>query len=59
MCRPNFGNRYYIDLEIKQDGNKTLHEAHLVAEQVHDAIEKKYPVVKHIMIHVNPEENDG
>ena len=51
-----FGNRYYVDLEIREDANKTLHQAHETAEKVHDAIEEKYPVIKHIMIHVNPEE---
>ena len=50
-----FGNKYYVDLEIKEDGAISLSDAHKVAEQVHDAIEKQYPVVKHIMIHVNPE----
>lgn len=49
-----FGNRYYVDLEITEDGNRTLLEAHETAEQVHDAIEEQYPIVKHIMIHVNP-----
>ena len=52
-----FGNRYYVDLEIREDGSVSLSEAHRVAEQVHDAIEKQYPVIKHIMIHVNPAEN--
>ena len=52
-----FGNKYYVDLEIKEDGNISLSDAHKVAEQVHDAIEKQYPIVKHIMIHVNPETN--
>lgn len=50
-----FGNKYYVDLEIREDGNMSLSDAHKVAEQVHDAIEKRYPIVKHIMIHVNPE----
>ncbi len=50
-----FGNRYYVDLEIREDGNITLTEAHRVAERVHDLIEERYPVVKHIMVHVNPD----
>lgn len=50
-----FGNRYYVDLEISEDGEKSLSEAHRVAEQVHDTIEKEYPIIKHIMIHVNPD----
>ena len=51
-----FGNRYYVDLEITEDGERTLLEAHETAEQVHDAIEQQYPIVKHIMVHVNPAE---
>lgn len=50
-----FGNRYYVDLEISEDGEKSLSEAHKVAELVHDTIEKEYPIIKHIMIHVNPD----
>lgn len=49
-----FGNKIYIDLEIAVVGNKTLYEAHAVAEAVHANVEKAYPEVKHIMIHVNP-----
>lgn len=54
-----FGNKYYVDLEIKENGDMRLSDAHRVAEQVHDAIEKQYPVVKHIMIHVNPDNSEG
>lgn len=49
-----FGNKIYVDMEIAADGNKTLDETHAVAESVHDAIEKEFPKVKHIMVHVNP-----
>lgn len=52
-----FGNKYYVDLEIREDGSISLSDAHKVAEQVHDAIENRYPTVKHIMVHVNPETN--
>lgn len=49
-----FGNKIYVDLEIGADGNETLRDAHAVAERVHDHIEKEFPKVKHIMVHVNP-----
>lgn len=49
-----FGNRIYIDLEIALDGAMPLEDAHRIAEQVHDDVEKSFPLVKHIMIHVNP-----
>lgn len=49
-----FGNKVYIDLEIQVDGDKSLREAHQVAERIHDDVEKNFPDVKHIMIHLNP-----
>lgn len=51
-----FGNRLYVDLEISEDESLSLKEAHDIAEHVHDTIEERFPVVKHIMVHVNPEE---
>lgn len=49
-----FGSKVYVDLEISEDGDVTLREAHRVAEAVHDNIESKIENVKHCMIHVNP-----
>lgn len=49
-----FGSRIYVDIEISADGNKKLWEAHAIAENVHDTIEKEFPLVKHCMVHVNP-----
>ena len=49
-----FGNRIYVDIEICVDGNKTLCEAHRIAENVHEAVENTFPKIKHIMVHVNP-----
>ena len=55
-----FANRIYADIEIACDGSLSLSEAHGVAERVHHAIEEAFPKVKHIMVHVNPfEENDA
>ncbi len=53
-----FGNRIYVDLEICLDGQLSLVEAHSIAERVHDRIEREFPTVKHIMVHVNPYEKD-
>ncbi len=49
-----FGNKIYVDLEIATDGSYTLNKAHTIAESVHNDIEKSFPKVKHIMVHVNP-----
>ncbi len=51
-----FGNRVYVDLEIAVRRDSSLIEAHEVAEHVHEAVEKNFPNVKHVMIHVNPGE---
>ncbi len=50
-----FGSKIYVEGEILMDSEKTLVEAHNTAEEVHDAIEKKFPNVKHCMVHVNPD----
>lgn len=49
-----FASKVYIDLEISVDGEKSLKEAHEVAQNVHDEIEKSIEFVKHCMVHVNP-----
>lgn len=49
-----FGSKVYIDAEISVDGSMTLSDAHSIAERVHNAVERKYPDIKHIMIHENP-----
>ena len=49
-----FGNRIYIELEISVNGQLSLIKAHDIAKNVHDDIEGAFPMVKHIMIHVNP-----
>jgi len=54
LATREFGDGIYIDAEISAEGSLTLEEAHRISEEVHDAVEKKYPRTKHIMIHVNP-----
>ncbi len=49
-----FGNKIYVDLEIRADGKSTLAATHEIAERVHCAVEREFPAVKHIMVHVNP-----
>lgn len=53
-----FGNKIYVDIEILVDGSKTLYEGHAIAEKVHSEIEGKFPKVKHIMVHVNPDNQE-
>lgn len=53
-----FGNKIYVDIEIRADGEMKLREAHNIAENVHSEIERNFPKVKHIMVHVNPCEKE-
>ena len=52
-----FGNKIYVDIEIQVDGSYTLIKSHEIAEEVHESIEKNFPKIKHIMVHVNPDPN--
>lgn len=51
-----FGNKVYVDLEIAVKRDSSLLEAHSIAESVHYGVERNFPNVKHVMIHVNPAE---
>lgn len=53
-----FGNRIYVIAEIACDGSLPLYEAHGIAEAVHDGVEKNFPLVKHVTVHVNPYTED-
>lgn len=48
-----FGSKIYVDIEIAVDGSYPLRRSHEIAEEVHADIEKNFPKVKHIMVHVN------
>ena len=49
-----FGSKIYVDVEIAADGSQTLFEAHAIAQNVHDRLEREFPKIKHIMVHINP-----
>ncbi|CRZ34139.1 cation diffusion facilitator family transporter [Herbinix hemicellulosilytica] len=50
-----FGNKIYVDVEIRADGSESLATTHEIAHRVHDIIEAKFENVKHCMVHVNPD----
>jgi len=52
-----FGSKMYVDIEIGLDSELTLIEAHKIAEEIHDSVEKEFVDCKHCMVHVNPKEN--
>lgn len=49
-----FGDKYYVDVEISLPGQLSLNDAHRVAHSVHDTVETRFQKVKHCMVHVNP-----
>ncbi len=48
------GAGFYVEVEICCCRHLKLHEAHDVAEEIHDRIEKDFPKVRHVMVHTNP-----
>ena len=50
----SFSARFFVDIEIAVDGNLSLFAAHEIAEKVHNAVEREFPLAKHCMVHVNP-----
>ena len=53
-----FGNKYYVEIEIAVDDKLTVKEGHDIALDLHDDIESRYNNIKHCMIHVNPYEKE-
>ena len=49
-----FGDRAYVDIEIRVDRDIPLHEAHDIGRGVHVAVEEAFPTIKHCMVHLNP-----
>jgi len=49
-----FGDRIYVDIEISIDRDAPLHEAHDIAQAVHNIVEETFPAIKHCMVHMNP-----
>ncbi len=49
-----FGNKVYVDLEIAVNGDSPLREAHDIAESTEHQLEREFPSIKHVMVHVNP-----
>lgn len=52
-----FGPRVFVDLEIALDKSLCLYEAEGIAKTVHDSMEKRFPEIKHIMVHVSSEKS--
>ncbi|MCL1844191.1 MAG: cation diffusion facilitator family transporter [Defluviitaleaceae bacterium] len=52
-----FGNRIFVDVEISVNAEISFRQAHEASHKVHDAIEEKFPKVKHCKVHVNPAES--
>ncbi len=54
-----FGAKMYVDVVITADAALSFAKAHDLAEQVHDAIEEAFPLVKHVMVHIEPDAHAG
>nr|WP_300004045.1 cation diffusion facilitator family transporter [Tissierella sp.] len=50
-----FGNVIYVNIRIVADADKSLREGQVIAMNVHDKIEDKFELIKHIEVNVIPE----
>ena len=50
-----FGNVIYVNIRIIADADKSLREGQVIAMNVHDKIEAKFDLVKHIEVNVIPD----
>lgn len=48
-------DRLYVDVEISVKSDLLLVESHDIAENVHETIENSNDMIKHCMVHVNPQ----
>ena len=53
-----FGNKVYAEIEICTDGNITLSQSYEIAQNVHNAIEEKIVIVKHVTVCVKPYQSE-
>lgn len=44
----------YVDLDITVDADRTVEQGHELAHEVRDRIRRRWPTVRHIMVHVEP-----
>ena len=49
-----FGNRIYVDIEVRIDKNMSFSDVHSLIHKLHDEIESSNTLIKHCMIHANP-----
>lgn len=54
-----FGNKIYVDLEAFADGGISLTRSDEIARSIHDAIERQFTKVKHIVVVMKPETGEG
>lgn len=48
------GSNYAIELHLRMDGNKTLHESHARATDIENAIKERFGKDTHVALHMEP-----
>ena len=49
-----FGNKIYVDIEVRINKDSSFEEVHDIIHRLHDKIELSNESIKHCMIHANP-----
>ena len=58
LCTRRIGNRYAIEMHILMDGDVHLKEAHDKASEIERLLKERYGAETHVIVHVEPIEDD-
>jgi cation diffusion facilitator family transporter len=53
------GMMYHVDLHATVDGNLTVKEGHYIAHRLKDTLRIQIPELGHVLIHIEPHENEA
>ncbi len=48
------GSKAYVDIAICVDPNMSVYDAHDIAEDVQDKVKEKLPLIKEVVVHIDP-----
>lgn len=49
------GLEYFVDIHVQIDGDLTVTEGHRIGHQVKDALLRRFPLVRDVLVHIEPE----
>lgn len=54
MKTRHHGNRIFVDMAIEIDGDMSVEDSHSIASHLKNKLKEELPIIKEVLIHVNP-----